>query len=139
MTVSKARRELEAAKAHLCAQAVAYVMETFPETLWEPIYPAVQRYEAARLTAESMVSHVGQRTSEAAGRSLRPGSLAARILDVVPAEGATCAEVEGLVGGSHQSVSARLNELAARGHLVDSGSTRPGPSGRQQIVWRVPA
>jgi len=48
--------------------------------------------------------------------------------------GATCDEIERTTGISHQTVSARLAELAQRGLVAPSGQTRQTRSGRQAAV-----
>jgi hypothetical protein len=49
--------------------------------------------------------------------------------------GATCDEVEWHTGLSHQCASARINALARRRLIRDSGQRRPTRSGRKAIVW----
>lgn len=50
--------------------------------------------------------------------------------------GMTCDEVEEETGMIHQTASARVRELAQRGHIVDSGERRATRSGRAAIVWK---
>ena len=52
-------------------------------------------------------------------------------------DGATCDEVERFSGLSHQTCSARINELVRSGHLVDSGRRRKTRGGRNAAVWVV--
>ena len=51
--------------------------------------------------------------------------------------GGTCDEVEVMSGFSHQTVSARIRELAKAGRIKDSGRTRPTSAGRKAVVWIV--
>ena len=51
--------------------------------------------------------------------------------------GATCDELEQAFDMSHQTVSARLREMALKGAIVDSGKKRPTRSGRKAIVWHA--
>jgi hypothetical protein len=51
--------------------------------------------------------------------------------------GATCWEVEQAFGGLHQTISAAISNMCAKGTLVDSGARRPTATGRKAIVWRV--
>lgn len=50
--------------------------------------------------------------------------------------GMTCDEVELYTDLSHQTASARVNELARRGQIQAAG-TRPTRSGRKATVWVV--
>lgn len=49
--------------------------------------------------------------------------------------GATCDECEIALFMSHQTCSARINELHNRDWLFDSGERRPTRSGRMAVVW----
>lgn len=51
--------------------------------------------------------------------------------------GATCDELEQAYGMPHQTVSARLREMALSGSIVDSGHKRKTRSGRNAIVWHA--
>lgn len=52
------------------------------------------------------------------------------------AQARTCDELEQeLPHWTHQSVSARINELHKSGYIKDSGERRPTRTGRQAIVW----
>lgn len=50
-------------------------------------------------------------------------------------EGATCCECEIALRLSHQTCSARVNELKRDGRILDSGKRRPTVSGRKATVW----
>ncbi|MFT3836747.1 MAG: hypothetical protein QM723_07105 [Myxococcaceae bacterium] len=66
----------------------------------------------------------------------RARSIAAAIrqcLDVAPM---TVDELEHHLRVGHQSISARVHEMASRGVLVPIG-TRPGRSGRPCRIWRT--
>lgn len=83
-----------------------------------------------------------QQTSRAAYLSLGPESRtqAARIYAGIIAAGPgglTDEEGQLALGVRVQSYTARRNELAADGLIVDSGRTRPTTSGRAAIVWTV--
>lgn len=83
------------------------------------------------------------RTSAAAERSLSPGRQAqqtARVIDALDAlvcEGATRDELARLLAwtGDRSVLSRRITDVVQAGQAVDSGRTRPGASGRQQVVW----
>ena len=82
----------------------------------------------------------GSKTSRAAADSIRPESLRGRVLAAVCAAGTTgktCDEIEVEFGGRHQSISARLRELALLGHIVDTGRERRTRSGRNAVVYVV--
>lgn len=49
--------------------------------------------------------------------------------------GATCDEIESVMGYTHQSASARVTELKALGKIVDSGLKRKTRSGRNATVY----
>jgi hypothetical protein len=49
--------------------------------------------------------------------------------------GMTCDEVEAVYGYTHQTASARINELRNLGQLIDSGERRLTRSGRPATVW----
>lgn len=82
-------------------------------------------------------------TSAAAGASVRGtlGKLAQQCFDEIEVvkgnggAGLTVDQLEQLLNRSHQSVSARVNELRDKGWVRDSGFRRPTRSGRKAIVW----
>jgi hypothetical protein len=84
-------------------------------------------------------------TSKAAAKEIAPvvGKLRRSVLAKVVEAGSgglTCDEVEQLLVLSHQTASARLNELAGASVIVDSGTRRLTRSRRKAIVWvAVPA
>ncbi len=85
----------------------------------------------------------GSATSRAAARSVqhRVGTDCGRILELLIGQrsyGATCCEIERMLGLSHQTASARVRQLAKASMIEDSGSTRATRTGRQAIVWRLP-
>jgi hypothetical protein len=49
--------------------------------------------------------------------------------------GMTCDQVEQIMNGRHQTISARIKELRNEGRIVDSGQRRPTRSGRSAIVY----
>lgn len=83
----------------------------------------------------------GSDTSHAAARSHTPedlGTLRARVWAHVERcghHGATCDEIERDLGLTHQTASARVNELVKAGRLVDSDERRKTRSGRNATVW----
>ena len=84
----------------------------------------------------------GVATSDAAAASIGTdvGRLRALVLGYIQTRGGlTCDEVELASGLSHQTASARINDLHRLGRIVDSGDRRKTRSGRNAIVWRVPA
>lgn len=82
-------------------------------------------------------------TSAQAGNSIRhiTGALAKQCYDEIAATfhnhgiGLTVDALEQRLQRSHQTVSARVNELRDRGWVVDSGIRRKTRSGRPAIVW----
>jgi hypothetical protein len=86
--------------------------------------------------------HSGTDTSAAAADSMKRKALLLRerVLESIGArhsEGATCDQIEIALGLTHQTCSARFNELAKAGAIVDSGNRRPTRSGRKAIVYVV--
>lgn len=76
----------------------------------------------------SMLGHLGKLAHECYSEiaaTYRDGGL-----------GLTVDAIEQRLVRSHQSVSARVNELRDKGWVVDSGVRRPTRSGRKAIVWR---
>jgi predicted transcriptional regulator len=81
-----------------------------------------------------------QETSLAAAASIRPSAATLRseinaLIRKLGPKGMTCDEVEVLTGISHQSASARINELMKSDSIQDSGERRHTRSGRKAIVW----
>lgn len=50
-------------------------------------------------------------------------------------DGLTAEEIMGILGGKHQTTSARVSELRDSGWIVDSGIRRMTTSGRDAVVW----
>ena len=79
-------------------------------------------------------------TSKAAARSVRRTAPAIRervLWQIRVAGGLTCYEIEVALGLSHQTASARVNDLARAGRIKDSGRRLTTISGRKAIVWEV--
>ena len=79
-------------------------------------------------------------TSKEAAESMR--ERAPRLREIVfryisEHRGATCDEVEAALSLTHQTASARVNELMRADRIEDSGSKRKTRSGRNAIVWRA--
>ena len=82
----------------------------------------------------------GSDTSEGAAASVEEATpfLRGMVLAYVASrgdEGATCDEVESALDMRHQTASPRVNELAGRGFIVDSGRRRKTRSGRNAAVY----
>lgn len=82
---------------------------------------------------------VAVRTSIAAAEAIAAAAptLRGRVYAVIVAageSGATREEVVTATGIALQTVCGRANELLEQGLIFDSGRTRPGKSGRQQVV-----
>ena len=82
-------------------------------------------------------------TSKAANASIahRKGTDCSRIMGTLRLvrnkRGATCEELEGILGMKHQTCSARLRDLAILGAIERTGTLRPTSSGRMAAVWRA--
>lgn len=87
----------------------------------------------------------GTETSDAAAESMRPcaAKIRQRVLKYIESQGlrgATCDEAEVATGLSHQTCSARFNELNKKTdqhglEIVWSGATRPTRSGRLARIY----
>lgn len=60
---------------------------------------------------------------------------AARVFAVICERKSTCDEVEQILEGTHQSISAAINALMNAGFILASGERRLTRSRRQAIVW----
>lgn len=81
-----------------------------------------------------------QRTSRKAAEKLEPtaGTMRAEIwLAIKNNHGLTDYELETLLGGKHQTVSASRRSLVIDGWIVDSGTTRKNAQGNDCIVWII--
>src|SRR5262245_12590037 len=58
------------------------------------------------------------------------------LIDVRGDHGATCDEVEVVLGLRHQTASARVRELSLGGFIFDTGKRRPTRSGRGARIYR---
>lgn len=80
-------------------------------------------------------------TSVAAAHSMSgiAASICARILDCLRFIGpSTQTEIAAHLSDiDRQAVNKRISDLKNQGLAEPSGLTRPGPSGRQQIVWKA--
>ena len=82
----------------------------------------------------------GSETSRSAAESIQPAaqSLRSQVLAcVVDAgdAGRTCDEIEALLSGRHQTISARVRELSQRGFIKRNGNVRKTRSGRNAAVY----
>jgi len=100
----------------------------------------IGRLDHLELEAANRALHPakGPSTSRDAAESLTNVSkLASEVFAEIMSKpnGMTCDEVEMLMDGRHQTISARVNELRDKGWIKDSGRTRRTRSGRKAIVW----
>lgn len=113
-----------------------------------------QQYNTPCLQLRALIGRLDHLELEAAAKALHPakgpltsqqaaesisnvGKLAYKVLINIATTkgGLTCDEVESLMNGKHQTISARVNELRDKGWIKDSGVRRPTRSGRKAIVW----
>ena len=109
------------------------------------LHNACVAYERMGLDATSQpaFSHNSTDTSAEAGASMNThvGRLARQCFDEIGAVyrnggvGLTVDQLEQVMHGKHQTISARVNELRNKGWLADAGIKRPTRSGRPAIVW----
>jgi hypothetical protein len=104
----------------------------------------LQRDKTTRLRAVDsnhvITSHNSQRTSNSAAQNILPrtGSIRRLVYDQVKSNndyGMTDYELEMVLRGKHQTISASRRSLVVDGWIVDSGKTRKNPQGNDCIVW----
>jgi hypothetical protein len=145
MTTRSTRR---AAEQELIDAAIAFSNAPFysnPGPLEARLRRAVDAYTALGLddTNRPIVGNTTTDTSAEAGASMADhvGKLARQCFDEIAVVyrndgvGLTVDQLEQLLDRSHQSVSARVNELRDKGWVRDSGQRRKTRSGRKAIVW----
>jgi hypothetical protein len=81
-----------------------------------------------------------QRTSRSAAKAILPnsGTIRRLVYDQIKSQndyGMTDHELEMVLRGKHQTISASRRSLVLDGHVVDSGKTRKNPQGNDCIVW----
>lgn len=85
-------------------------------------------------------SHRSQRTSRTAGNNLLPhsGTIRRLVYEQIKEQreyGRTDNELETVLHGKHQTISASRRSLVLDGWIVDSGKTRKNAQGNECIVW----
>lgn len=86
------------------------------------------------------VSRRAQRTSRQAAERLEPnsGTIRYQVYSAIKDNnGMTDYELETLLRGKHQTVSASRRSLVLDGFITDSGITRKNAQGNECIVWQV--
>ena len=117
----------------------------YPSMAMQGLLRAVSTHKQVGLdiTSQPAIANDTTDTSAAAGYSMVPhvGKLARAVWDEVAhihrngGGGLTVDQLEQILNRSHQSVSARVNELRNKGWLVDSGKKRDTRSERPAIIW----
>ena len=139
MTERSKRRRAEMA---VIDAAVAYYQASFPRSRQhDKLCDAVKEYQRlglAQLSERGTTSNNSTDTSNQAAASLGDVSGDARRCfdEIVLAGGLTVYQLTQVLGRSHQTISARVNDLMNKGWIVDSGLRRPTGSGRKAIVWK---
>lgn len=98
--------------------------------------------EPARKITDNIVSIAkrAQRTSRQAAEKLEPnaGTIRYQVFSAIKNNnGLTDYELETLLKGKHQTVSASRRSLVIDGWLIDSGMTRKNSQGNDCIVWVI--
>lgn len=98
--------------------------------------------EQGLLTQGTLPYNKGSATSKEAAESMRPfaGNIREKVCGWIATSGSfgmTCDQIEFIYDRSHQTVSARIRELAKANRIKDSGRVRPTRSGRNAVVWVV--
>jgi len=143
MTSRSTRRAAEMA---IINAAHTYVADPQGPGNYRRLIVAVEEHDQIGLdaTTQPAFSHNSTDTSAEAGASVNThvGKLARQCFDEIEvvynsgSHGLTVDQLEQLLNRSHQSVSARVNELRDKGWVVDSGERRKTRSGRKAIVWQ---
>jgi hypothetical protein len=87
-----------------------------------------------------ILSSRSKSTSQKAAKNILPrtGSIRREVYDLVQRNnGLTDYELEMLLKGKHQTVSASRRSLVVDGYLSDSGKTRKNDVGNDCIVWEI--
>jgi hypothetical protein len=101
----------------------------------------LRMFDAARIDLPLRAPYArGSDTSKEAAESVEPcsGTLRGVVLEQIAkfgTYGMTCDEAEVATGLTHQTCSARVNELMRLGAIVDSGRRRKTRSKRRATVW----
>ena len=87
-----------------------------------------------------MISKKAQNTSRKSAEKVLPntGSIRRKVYDTIKSNdgyGYTDYELETVLKGSHQTISASRRSLVLDGFLVDSGKTRKNENRNDCIVW----
>jgi hypothetical protein len=89
-------------------------------------------------STEAYARSTDPQTSRDAADSLKMTELETSVYTALArTDGATCSELGAMMQLPRDSISPRMPPLLRKGHIVDSGLRRPGPSRRQQIVWKA--
>lgn len=145
MTARSTRRAAETAVIDTACGLVNAPFYSDQQAHMNRLRTVVREYEALGLAdvGRPAFSNNSTDTSAAAGDSIRhiSGALAKQCYDEIAATfhndgvGLTVDALEQRLQRSHQTVSARVNELRDRGWVADSGIRRKTRSGRSAIVW----
>ena len=97
-----------------------------PRQVWDPppATPYARSSDTSMEAAVEIEPHAGTLLEKVLTEIRRSGVI-----------GRTDDEIEEQLGLRHQTASARRNDLAGRGIIVDSGRTRRTSSGRKATVW----
>lgn len=116
--------------------------ELHPGVVWPPNNEGGTVKQKDLFDSDSLPPFVrGSDTSESAAESMAEHAPTLRLLvfkciaDQV--HGATCDEVEVALRLRHQTVSARIRELARDLKIMDTGYRRQTRSGRHAVVWKA--
>jgi len=123
MTARSTRRAAEQA---IINAAHAYIADPQGPGNYRRLIVAVEDHDRLEAGA-SMNTHVGRLARQCfdeIGTVYRNGGV-----------GLTVDQLEQVMHGKHQTISARVNELRNKGWLADTGIKRPTRSGRPAIVW----
>lgn len=116
--------------AHETEQAVYYYVRNMH------IVPTVREINSNVV----LLSRKATRTSKAAANNILPktGSIRREIYELVSrGDGLTDYELEALMEGKHQTVSASRRSLVIDGYITDSGRTRKNDVGNDCIIWEI--
>jgi len=87
-----------------------------------------------------LIAHNANTNSQKAAEKILPksGSIRRRIYDTIASfSGLADFELEEILKGKHQSISAGRRSLVLDGFIVDSGYTRVNESANECTVWKI--
>lgn len=87
--------------------------------------------------AKGLARNTDPVTSWAAAETVNASRLMLLVMQALRNGPMTTEEIAAVTQESLQSITPRMRPLVNKGVVIDSGTRRPGASGRSRIVWRL--